>query len=77
MRGYGDRLEQSPAALNILDLMSEVRARLHLFNDASHYEERQEIQPHHHRRDIRVDAAPGFPMGSPAKGFSGKSQPPA
>ncbi|HRF13533.1 MAG: histidine phosphatase family protein [Candidatus Accumulibacter phosphatis] len=40
MRGYRDRLEQSPAALNILDFMSEVHARLHLFNDVSHYEER-------------------------------------
>ena len=38
MRGYRDRLEQSPAALSILDFMSEVRARLRLFNDVSHYE---------------------------------------
>jgi broad specificity phosphatase PhoE len=37
LRGYRDRLEQSPAALNILDFMSEVRARLSLFNDVSHY----------------------------------------
>ncbi|HRL75332.1 MAG TPA: histidine phosphatase family protein [Candidatus Accumulibacter phosphatis] len=37
MRGYRDRLDQSPAALNILDFMSEVRARLRLFNDISHY----------------------------------------
>jgi probable phosphoglycerate mutase len=37
MRGYRDRLDQSPAALNILDFMSEVRARLRLFNDVSHY----------------------------------------
>lgn len=38
MRGYRDRLDQSPAALSILDFMSEVRARLRLFNDVSHYE---------------------------------------
>ena len=38
MRGYRDRLEQSPAALSILDFMSEVRPRLRLFNDVSHYE---------------------------------------
>jgi broad specificity phosphatase PhoE len=38
MRSYRDRLDQSPAALNILDFMSEVRPRLRLFNDVSHYE---------------------------------------
>ncbi|MBL8401370.1 MAG: histidine phosphatase family protein [Candidatus Accumulibacter phosphatis] len=38
MRGYRDRLEQSPAALSILDFMSEVRPRLCLFNDVSHYQ---------------------------------------
>jgi probable phosphoglycerate mutase len=38
MRSYRDRLDQSPAALNILDFMSEVRPRLRLFNDISHYE---------------------------------------
>ena len=37
MRAYRDRLDQSPAALNILDFMSEVRPRLRLFNDISHY----------------------------------------
>ena len=41
MRAYRDRLEQSPAALSILDFTSAVRARLHLFNDVSHYEEAQ------------------------------------
>jgi len=39
LRGYRDRLEQSPAALNILEFMSEVRARLSLFNDVSHYDD--------------------------------------
>lgn len=38
MRSYRDRLDQSPAALNIIDFMSEVRPRLRLFNDISHYE---------------------------------------
>ncbi len=38
MRGYRDRLDQSPAGLTILDFMSEVRPRLRLFNDVSHYE---------------------------------------
>ncbi len=38
MRGYRDRLDQSPAALTILDFMTAVRPRLRLFNDVSHYE---------------------------------------
>ncbi len=38
VRSYRDRLDQSPAALNILDFMSELRPRLRLFNDISHYE---------------------------------------
>ncbi len=37
-RGYRDRLDQSPACLNILDFKDPVRARLMLFNDVSHYE---------------------------------------
>jgi probable phosphoglycerate mutase len=37
-RGDRDRLEQSPAALNILDFTSLGRARLRVFNDVSHYE---------------------------------------
>lgn len=36
-RGYRDRLEQSPACLNIVDFKDAVRARLMLFNDTSHY----------------------------------------
>ena len=36
-RGYRDRLDQSPASLNILDFKGPVRARLMLFNDVSHY----------------------------------------
>ncbi|NEX22918.1 histidine phosphatase family protein [Thiorhodococcus mannitoliphagus] len=37
-RGYRDRLDQSPAALNILEFANDVRARLKLFNDISHYD---------------------------------------
>jgi len=36
-RGYRDRLDQSPACLNVLDFRDPVRARLMLFNDVSHY----------------------------------------
>jgi broad specificity phosphatase PhoE len=38
-RRYRDNLEQSPAALNIVDFKDPVRARLALFNDTSHYAE--------------------------------------
>ena len=41
-RGYRDRLDQSPACLNVLDFKDPVRARLMLFNDVSHYID----QPH-------------------------------
>jgi probable phosphoglycerate mutase len=37
MRGYRDRLDQSPASLNILDFRDPVHVRLMLFNDVSHY----------------------------------------
>lgn len=36
-RGYRDRLDQSPACLNVLDFKGPVRARLMSFNDISHY----------------------------------------
>src|SRR5258705_5185264 len=39
-RGYRDRLDQCPAGLNVLDFRDPVRARLMLFNDTSHYEDR-------------------------------------
>ena len=39
-RGYRDRLDQSPACLNVLDFKDPVRARLMLFNDISHYQQR-------------------------------------
>lgn len=47
-RGYRDRLDQSPACLNILDFKDPVRARLTLFNDVSHYID----QPPYPRRHL-------------------------
>jgi broad specificity phosphatase PhoE len=44
-RGYRDRLDQSPACLNVLDFKDPVRARLMLFNDTSHYSMRPRL-PH-------------------------------
>ena len=38
-RRYRDNLDQSPAALNIVDFKDAARARLTLFNDTSHYAE--------------------------------------
>jgi broad specificity phosphatase PhoE len=38
-RRYRDNLDQSPAALNIIDFKDVTRARLTLFNDTSHYAE--------------------------------------
>lgn len=38
-RRYRDNLDQSPAALNIVDFKDPVRARLTLFNDTAHYEQ--------------------------------------
>jgi broad specificity phosphatase PhoE len=38
-RGYRDRLDQSPACLNVVDFKDAVRARLMLFNDVSHYQD--------------------------------------
>jgi len=42
-RGYRDRLDQSPACLNVVDFRDPVRARLMLFNDTSHYAERPRV----------------------------------
>lgn len=36
-KGYRDRLDQSPACVNVVDFRDPVRARLMLFNDTSHY----------------------------------------
>ena len=37
LRRYRDHLDQSPAALNIVDFQDVAHARLSLFNDTSHY----------------------------------------
>jgi broad specificity phosphatase PhoE len=42
-RGYRDRLDQSPACLNVVDFKDPVRARLMLFNDTSHYSDRPRL----------------------------------
>jgi len=42
-RGYRDRLDQSPACLNVVDFSDPVRARLMLFNDTSHYADRPRV----------------------------------
>ena len=39
-RRFRDNLDQSPAALNIVDFKDPTRARLTLFNDTSHYEKK-------------------------------------
>jgi len=46
-RGYRDRLDQSPACLNVLDFKDPVRARLMLFNDTSHYDDRPRVPGQH------------------------------
>lgn len=38
-RGYRDRLDQSPACLNVIDFKDPVRARLMTYNDTAHYRE--------------------------------------
>jgi len=42
-RSYRDRLEQSPACLNVIDIGDAFRARLMLFNDTSHYADRPRV----------------------------------
>jgi broad specificity phosphatase PhoE len=42
-RGFRDRLDQSPACLNVVDFRDPVRARLMLFNDTSHYADRPRL----------------------------------
>jgi len=47
-RGYRDRLDQSPACLNVVDFKDAVRARLMVYNDTSHYASR----PRHSTRQL-------------------------
>lgn len=53
-RAYRDRLDQSPASLNILDFKDAAHARLSLFNDTSHY-------------SPSPSATPGMPSGRLSK----------
>lgn len=57
-RRYRDNLDQSPAALNIVDFKDAARARLTLFNDTSHYAEAGLAIPDvpHHRLSTWWDA---------------------
>lgn len=57
-RRYRDNLDQSPAALNIVDFKDATRARLTLFNDTSHYAEAGLAIPEvpHHRLSTWWDA---------------------
>ena len=56
-RGYRDRLDQSPACLNVVDFKDPVHARLMLFNDVSHYAQ----QPRRSQANLSKwwDAPPG------------------
>ena len=46
-RGYRDRLDQSPACLNVVEFKDPVRARLMLFNDISHYQDTPRLAKSH------------------------------
>ena len=46
-RGYRDRLDQSPACLNIIEFKTPIRARLMLFNDISHYQDTPRLATSH------------------------------
>ena len=46
-RGYRDRLDQSPACLNIIEFKTPIRARLMLFNDISHYQSMPRLAKSH------------------------------
>lgn len=46
-RGYRDRLDQSPACLNIVEFKTPIRARLMLFNDISHYQDMPRLAKSH------------------------------
>ncbi|HEY2092556.1 MAG TPA: histidine phosphatase family protein [Thermoanaerobaculia bacterium] len=57
-RRYRDRLDQSPAALNVLDFKDVAHARLTLFNDISHY------------ADVEGCAVPDMPRARLSKTWS-------
>lgn len=53
-RTYRDRLDQSPAALNVLDFKDPLNPRLALFNDTSHYGDDPCLPPLPQRRLSKV-----------------------
>jgi broad specificity phosphatase PhoE len=59
-RTYRDRLDQSPASLNVLDFKDPTRPRLTVFNDTSHYSE-------------TASAVPSEPAGRLSKWWDGTS----
>jgi probable phosphoglycerate mutase len=59
-RSYRDRLDQSPACLNVLDFKDLTRARLTLFNDTSHYA-------------ASASATPSAPQARLSRWWDGKS----
>jgi probable phosphoglycerate mutase len=60
-RTYRDRLDQSPACLNVLDFKDPSKARLTLFNDVSHYASSSSATPEVPAARLSKwwDAAPG------------------
>jgi probable phosphoglycerate mutase len=54
-RTYRDRLDQSLAALNILDFNERAQARLTLFNDCSHYSRNEGLTPAVPKRRLSKD----------------------
>lgn len=58
-RGYRDRLDQSPACLNILDFKDPVHARLMLFNDVSHYVDQPPYPGRHLSEWWDIQSEPG------------------
>jgi broad specificity phosphatase PhoE len=65
-RGYRDRLDQSPACLNVVDFKDSIRARLMLFNDISHYANQPRSAAHNLSKwwDVGPEAAAGAPPGN-------------
>jgi broad specificity phosphatase PhoE len=65
-RGYRDRLDQSPACLNVVDFRDPIRARLMLFNDTSHYANQPRTPAHNLSKwwDVGPFARSGPPPGN-------------
>ncbi len=65
-RGYRDRLDQSPACLNVVDFKDSIRARLMLFNDTSHYSTQPRTPAQNLSKwwDLGPHASSGSPPGN-------------